>query len=212
MTSQRLLLNVAHIEKSSLGNGPGRRFVLWVQGCTTHRCPGCMNPETHHQEPRLLLVPREVLALIQEEPGLEGITLTGGEPFEQARALAEMCRQVRASTDLSVMAYTGYVYEDLLSRGDRWQKQLLSCLDILVDGPFIAYLQAPLMWRGSRNQRVLFLSGRHTPESVGLQDGARRMELIATPGGKLVRTGFPLEWHRLLKALQGHGIEVTHDR
>lgn len=207
-SSPLLLLNVAHYERASLGNGPGKRFVLWVQGCTLG-CSGCLNPHTHPTTARLVMPPLEVIALVHSEPGLEGVTFSGGEPFQQARALTEVCQQLRTSTSLSMMAYTGYTYEYLRTSGTVWQQRLLAALDILVDGPFEAALRAPLMWRGSRNQRVLFLSERYTPEAVGLRDGVQQMELITTSDGRLVRTGFPVAWSALRHALQGHGIEVT---
>src|SRR5205823_8911105 len=107
------------------------------------------------------------------EQAVDGLTLSGGEPFAQAAALADLVQRVRAARDLSVMSYTGYVLEHLRRHGDSAQHRLLKSLDILVDGPYLANRHAKLRWRGSANQRLHYLTDRHLPQpdddSAGLQ-------------------------------------------
>ena len=98
--------------------------------------------------------------MILAEPDIEGVTYSGGEPFEQAEALNLLSRLLRKA-GLSVMAYSGYAYADLCRRADPAVHELLGRLDLLVDGPFEAACAAPLLWRGSRNQQIYFLTDRY---------------------------------------------------
>ncbi len=99
-------LNVAHWEPRSVVNGPGERFVLWLQGCPL-RCPGCLNPELQPFVPRHRLTIAQVEALVASASGVEGVTFTGGEPLAQAAALAPLAQRLRRR-GLTVMAYTGF--------------------------------------------------------------------------------------------------------
>ncbi|RZT17508.1 anaerobic ribonucleoside-triphosphate reductase activating protein [Kribbella sp. VKM Ac-2569] len=151
--------------------GPGNRFVVWVQGCPLH-CAECTSPAWIPQTGGVEIGIGELADRIIDA-AIDGLTLSGGEPFAQAHALAELIRRVRTVRDLSVMSYTGYVVEHLRRHGDAAQHRLLESLDILVDGPYLANRHAALRWRGSANQRLHYLTGRHRPEpdedSAGLQ-------------------------------------------
>src|SRR6476646_9130931 len=104
-------VNVARTLPRSAANGPGERFVVWVQGCP-RACPGCWNPDTWAFERRDLREVDDLIAEVLSTDGIEGVTFTGGEPFAQARALAEIARAVRA-TGLSVFVFTGYELDEL---------------------------------------------------------------------------------------------------
>ena len=106
-----VLLNVADVLNRSRSNGPGLRSVVWVQGCTIN-CPGCFNPHTHSHEPVKLLDPEELGRKLLEISSAEGLTVYGGEPFEQAEACAILLDTYRA-TGRSAMVYSGYPYETL---------------------------------------------------------------------------------------------------
>ena len=106
-----LELNVARWIARSRANGPGERFVLWVQGCVL-ACPGCWNPDTWRTSPRILVSVDEICERVLGTAGIEGVTFTGGEPFLQARALARVAGRVRAA-GLSVMVFTGHELDEL---------------------------------------------------------------------------------------------------
>ena len=148
------LIRVSGIVDESIVDGPGLRYVVFTQGCP-HHCKGCHNPQTHSFEGGYLLSAEAALDQLQENPLLSGITLSGGEPFEQAEALCALAEGARA-LGKNVMTYTGYVFEELLARRDAWTDRLLELTDVLVDGPYKEELRdLELQFRGSSNQRLL---------------------------------------------------------
>jgi len=153
-------LRLAGIVDESIVDGPGVRFTIFTQGC--HRaCPGCHNPETQSFSGGFEIGIDEILQMIDRNPLLAGVTFSGGEPFLQASPLAELAIECHAR-QLSVMAYSGYRFEELLdgSRAD-W-RDLLGQIDILVDGPYMESERSlALRFRGSRNQRIIAV-----PESL----------------------------------------------
>jgi len=182
------ILNVHAVLPSSCANGPGVRAVVWTQGCS-RQCPGCRNPLTHSHEPRTLVEPDQLAEAIAAIPGVEGLTVSGGEPFEQASAVARLCKIVRQS-GLSVMVFTGWTYQGIRSSKDKAVKRLLTQVDILVDGPFIRELADPkLRWRGSSNQKVWFLTDRYGPEVLDSADHTQ-LEVRLDAAGPLQITGF----------------------
>ncbi len=182
-------LNLAHTLPRSAVNGPGERFVLWVQGCPLH-CPGCWNPDTWSFARRDWRTVEDMAREILGTPNIEGVTFSGGEPFAQALALASLGECVRRA-GLSVFVFTGYELDELTSED---HLRLLAVTDILVTGRFVAGLADPdLVWRGSANQRVHYLTGRYTPAHLA---GTAAAELHLAPSGEVVVTGFPA-WQML---------------
>ncbi|HOJ11763.1 MAG TPA: anaerobic ribonucleoside-triphosphate reductase activating protein [Clostridiales bacterium] len=149
-------LRLAGIVKESIVDGPGIRLVIFAQGCA-HNCPGCQNPQTHSFDEGIVVNIDDILAMIKCNPLLDGITLSGGEPFEQAEAFAALAQKVKES-GLNIMTYTGYTFEEILNQSDSrtgWKK-LLEVSDILVDGRFeIGKKNILLKFRGSENQRII---------------------------------------------------------
>jgi len=157
-----ILLQIGGIVRESIVDGPGIRMTVFTQGCT-HNCPGCHNQPLQPFEGGTCMTVAEIMAQARANPLLDGITLSGGEPFQQAVACAALARSAKAA-GLHVMAYTGYLFEDLLavSMKDRTEagpsgwKELLVQLDILVDGPFmLSQRDLLLRFRGSANQRLI---------------------------------------------------------
>ncbi len=145
-------LRVAGTIPESIVDGPGIRYVLFVQGCP-HGCPGCHNPQTHDFAGGQAAATDDILRDILKRPYVKAVTLSGGEPFCQAEALAELARALKAK-GFHVMCYSGFTFEQLLQREDAGS--LLEQLDLLVDGPFVeAQKDISLRFRGSANQRVL---------------------------------------------------------
>jgi anaerobic ribonucleoside-triphosphate reductase activating protein len=173
--------------------GPGRRFAIWVQGCRI-RCAGCCNPQFFAARGGRDGSSEALLAEIRAAaPALEGITLLGGEPFDQAEALADVARGAR-EMGLSVMTFSGYTLEELRARRDRGPAALLRETDVLVDGPYDASRPDSVRrWVGSTNQRFHFLSARYSPgiELPRAGEAHRSVELEIAPGGRLRLRGWP---------------------
>lgn len=169
--------------------GPGVRYALWVQGCP-RRCPGCVAPEAQALDGGTAL---ETGALAWEIllSGSEGLTISGGEPFLQAEALAELIRTVRRKRDLGVIVYTGYRYEELLA--DPAARALLEETDLLIDGPYVKELDDGKSLRGSSNQRVIPLTERYRGE-LSLYGRPERPTEAFVHGAEVHYVGVSGEW------------------
>ncbi|MCX4673530.1 radical SAM protein [Streptomyces sp. NBC_01381] len=187
--------------------GPGRRCVVWVQGCPLD-CAGCVTPEWIPAAGGTEVAVSELADLIADE-AWDGLTLSGGEPFAQASALAQLVSLVRAQRDLSVMSYSGWTLEHLRAHGTAEQHRLLDGLDILVDGPYVRRRHADLRWRGSDNQRVHLLTPRHLDWADRPDHGAG-LQFVFGPGPTVRWMGVP--------AVPGfreafvHGLGLVPDR
>lgn len=149
-------LRYATIISPTFTDGPGKRASLYFQGCSI-RCPGCQSPHLWESsggiEAHVTQVARILIAT-----GLP-VTILGGEPFDQARALAQLVAVLKAS-GRHVIVYSGYTYEELSERSvlDADVFAVLTLADVLVDGPFIWQQDDPFVqYRGSRNQRPIDL-------------------------------------------------------
>ena len=140
----------------SITDGPGLRYVIFTQGCP-HYCPGCHNPESHSFTDGYLVEEEKVIEEILKNPLLDGVTLSGGEPFMQASELARVAKAVKEKA-LSVIVYSGYTFEELisLSMERKGYTVLLTFTAVLIDGRFeIDKKSMDLRFRGSRNQRAI---------------------------------------------------------
>ena len=147
------MLDLSGIISDSIVDGPGIRTTIFSQGCP-HHCPGCHNPETWDFGCGTQISEEAVVDIVRSNPLCRGVTFSGGEPFAQAEAFAALA-QLLKEKGYEVASYSGYTFEELLN-GSEAQKQLLSSIDILIDGPFLLAektLETP--FRGSRNQRIL---------------------------------------------------------
>lgn len=149
-------LRLAGVIRESIVDGPGIRMTVFVQGCP-HHCKGCHNEKTWDFNGGYDSTVERIIEEAKKDPLLKGITLSGGEPFEQAEALSYLA-QLAHENGLNVMTYTGYTYEKIVESFNRrpdWEK-LLKQTDYLVDGPFVLSERDLLLhFRGSRNQRLL---------------------------------------------------------
>ena len=160
-------MNYANIKKYDIADGPGVRVSLFVSGCR-HHCKGCFNSEAwdfEYGRPYTAETEAEILEALK--PGyIAGLTLLGGEPFEPENQaeLVKLLRKVRETyPEKSIWSYTGFVYDkDLVPGGRAYTDvtdEMLSYLDVLVDGPFVEELKdITLQFRGSSNQRILEMS------------------------------------------------------
>lgn len=146
---------IADVESESIVDGPGFRFAIYTQGCP-HNCPGCHNPQTHSFEGGTAVSAKQLISFAKKSPLQKGITLTGGEPFCQAKALIPLAKLAREQ-GYNIWVYSGYLYEELLKTEDA--SELLLLCDVLVDGPFEEDKKSlELKWKGSANQRCIDLN------------------------------------------------------
>ncbi len=168
--------------------GPGRRACVWVQGCSI-RCPGCFNTHMWARDTGFTVTVDELASRIVETTGIEGVTFLGGEPFEQAEALADLAGRVRAA-GLSVLTFSGYEYETLInSSRDGWG-QLLAATDLLIDGPYDrTQPDHERPWVGSRNQEFRYLSPRYAYLASQLGSIPDGIEVRITSDGQVFLNG-----------------------
>lgn len=187
MTSEQLV-DVARTVPRTVAEGPGARFAVWVQGCTI-RCPGCFNPHLWRASGGTPTPPASLVGAALDA-GVEGVTLLGGEPVDQAPALATFAAGAREA-GLSVMTFTGHLLEDLRAASDPAVHALLDATDLLVDGPYLADrpdLVRP--WVGSTNQRFHFLTDRYRHLEDRLADLPDRIEVRVAPTGETSVNGW----------------------
>ena len=153
-------MNYATIKNCDIANGPGVRVSLFVSGCT-HRCPGCFNQvawDFDYGEPFTEETVQSILNMLRPNY-IRGLTLLGGEPFEPQNqpAIVELLRRIKTELPTkSIWAFSGYLYEDIVSGKLGNTKEYLSYLDVLVDRPFILEKKnLSLRFRGSENQRLI---------------------------------------------------------
>ena len=181
------VLNIASVTAHTRALGPGTRAVIWVQGCPLH-CPGCLAPEWIPFVTATQLTPEKVLEKLDLDT-ITGMTLSGGEPMEQAAGLAALVRLARQKKDLDLICFTGYRYERLLKNPpNNGVSVLLAQVDVLVDGPYIQSLNNSVGLRGSSNQRVIHLTSRLKGHDFESQ---RRQVEITITNGELAFIGIP---------------------
>ena len=149
-------IKIAGIIKESIVDGPGIRLVVFTQGCV-HNCIGCHNPETHSFTGGYYIEIEDIVEMVKKNPLLDGITLSGGDPFLQAKDCAILANTIK-NMGLNVITYTGYTFEEIIKEMEinkSW-KELLLTTDILVDGKFDINKKSLLLkFRGSKNQRII---------------------------------------------------------
>ncbi len=149
-------IQIAGLVNDSIVDGPGFRLAVFTQGCP-HHCPGCHNPDTHPFDGGKPETTERIIRELKENPLLDGVTFTGGDPFCQSAACAEVAEAAHGM-GLNVWAYSGWTYEQLMQKAETEPDVLrfLHSVDPLVDGPFIlAQHTLELRFRGSKNQRLI---------------------------------------------------------
>ncbi|MEO2031091.1 MAG: 4Fe-4S single cluster domain-containing protein [Planctomycetaceae bacterium] len=184
-------LQVAEIQDYSYVAGPGRRCVVWLAGCR-RRCPGCFQPQFFSFAVGRRYRVEELAERILAIQGIDGVTFSDGEPFEQSSALAELCRILKSRTDLSLLAYTGYQVEWLRGADDQYC-DFLDTLDVVIDGEYRENEAGTYLWRGSRNQRIIFLKGEANPEALNASSTVQQEIQLTVTSSNVLLTGFPDE-------------------
>ena len=145
-------IRIAGFENDSIVDGPGFRLAVFTQGCP-HHCPGCHNPETHDFAAGTVVDTEKIIAQMLDNPLLDGLTLSGGEPFCQPGPCTVLAKAAHEA-NLNVWAYSGFTFEQLQTKPE--VQELLREVDVLVDGRFELSLRTlDLRFRGSKNQRLI---------------------------------------------------------
>ncbi len=156
--------------------GPYKRFIVWVQGCK-RRCKGCIAKDSWALDGGELVEVDTIVQQILRQENIEGITISGGEPFLQQDALCELISKVREHKNVGVIIYTGMKYSEIENTA------LAHSADLIIDGEYVEELNDNKSLRGSSNQNVLCLTERYKDiisEYYGIQ--GRKIELILADG------------------------------
>ena len=185
------LVSMARFLPSTRAEGPGERTAIWVQGCSI-RCPGCFNPHMWSFRFGELVAPEELAARVVDA-GTDGLTLLGGEPFDQAAALAKVAALVRKA-GRSVMTFTGYTTVQLRDAVDAGRDDvagLLAETDLLVAGPFLAdQIDTTRPWVGSTNQEFVLLTSRFLDLLDHIVSTPDRVEITVDASGQIALNGW----------------------
>lgn len=167
----------------SRANGPGVRAVLWTQGCSLG-CPGCFNPATHPFQGGVNWKIDDLLGWLHGAAPIDGITLTGGEPLQQAAGVVQLLRRVRTETSWSVILFTGYSLEETrcLPRAE----EVLDAIDVLIAGRFEQDQHLGRGLRGSANKTVHLLTPRYTLAEL---DTVPPVEVLIGTDGTIALSG-----------------------
>lgn len=184
-------VNKAHFPVTVLG--PGRRIGLWLQGCSIG-CKGCLSRDTWAREPGKDMAVDALLAWCEETSGgvLDGVTISGGEPFEQPAALAALLRGLarwreRAGLDFDILCYSGFPLATLRAR----HATLLAQLDAVIAEPFVDKLPSQHPWMGSSNQSLTPLSARGTQRYAVAPPAAAKQMQVLVDGQRVWYVGVP---------------------
>jgi len=206
----------------SHSNGPGCRAVVWLQGCTLD-CPGCFNPESHAFQGGQSIAIQDLLHQITAgQSAIEGVTISGGEPLQQVTGVTALLRELKADTDLSVLLFTGYTWNEVhrMDDGDPHRVQntrrpsveverslrtvngepscgspeFLRYVDVLLTGRFQRNLRVARGLLGSANKEIHFLTDRYGPADL---ESVPEAELVLSPSGEVLSTGIdPCFWEK----------------
>ncbi|MDR3200695.1 MAG: radical SAM protein [Spirochaetales bacterium] len=174
-------------------NGPGERFTVWTQGCS-RGCEGCFNPLTHGKSvlgATLFPIELSVEEIIARIPRgkVSGISVSGGEPFEQPEELFKLLAAAR-KLNLHTLVYSGFTYEELRKTA----RDILCEIDMLIDGPFIRGIRGTSPWAGSGNQRILCLKDGEIIPGENYFQRHSEAEIFIDAEGSITETGLFSFW------------------
>ena len=168
------ILNIFDYSDGSRALGPGLRCIIWVQGCT-FKCKGCTSPYGQELKENILVEIDSLAQSIVDNKNIEGITISGGEPFLQASKLVKLLEKLKAiRPKLNVIVFSGFELHEL-----NWNeaKDFLKYIDVLIDGLYIERLNDNRGLRGSSNQKFHFLTDRLKVYKDEMENGERKGEI-----------------------------------
>ena len=207
--SMQIAINKVHFPVTTLGFG--RRVGIWMQGCSIH-CPGCVSRDTWESAARHRITVDKLLAGCADWLSeADGVTISGGEPFDQPDALRELLKLLRARHAGDLLVFSGYPNERLFAQ----HADILALVDVLISEPFVAKAGQALALRGSDNQRVFLLTPlarKRYPADIDRRkwDPPRRLDLMLE-GGDIWMAGIPEPgaMAKLRKKLRSFGYDVS---
>ena len=183
-------MQIARIVEKTSVEGPFLRAAIWFQGCTIN-CPGCCNPEFQAIEGGELLTAGDLLNRVMNIHEIEGVTLLGGEPLDQAFELELFLKELKRETNLGVVLFTGYTSEQIFE--DYRCRSIAALCDLIIAGPFVKE-QTPdrRMWIGSKNQKIIEITDRYKDLCQSWPMGKLDIE-ICISDGEISFNGTPLK-------------------
>ena len=159
-------------------------MVIWFQGCPL-ACPGCFNPETHDLKGGKKISIDVIYSQInKQQQYIEGITISGGEPFAQPDALYQLVCWIKQNTDLSILVFSGYTCKEIHNQAQG--AEILELIDVLIDGRYIDSMHLGYGLLGSTNQNIRLLSSRYTIEEIS---STPECEIIIDIKGNMILSG-----------------------
>ena len=190
--------------------GPGRRLGIWLQGCSI-RCPGCISVDTWSATQGHTTIEAIVEALLPWLPDAEGITVSGGEPFDQPQALTVLLKELRQLRPVDILVYSGYPFDALST----WLRENPGLIDVLISEPYEERAAQTLALRGSDNQRIHFLTELGSSRFGSFDRSAlpddRRFDVMFDTDGTVWLAGIPArdDIRRLGEAMRSLGHKVV---
>lgn len=190
--TQEILISLVHYPLHALG--PGKRFGIWTQGCSI-QCRGCISRHTWGQSSGERITVAKLLERIEPHLGnCDGVTISGGEPFDQPEALAALVEALRMRGVTDILAYSGYSHEFLCERHPR----ILGQIAALIEGEFVLGNESEAIWKGSDNQRLIILSRdsglRQRYGKFAAEAGQGRRMQVINSNGKVIVVGIPRQY------------------
>ncbi len=162
--------------------GPGVRIAIWLQGCK-RKCKGCMSPKSRPLDGGRLVDLNALIDIICSTSDVEGVTISGGEPFLQLTELHELLSAVRRRTDLGIIIYTGNTMSELRQMKDPLIDDIITGLaDLIIDGEYIDELNDGSSLKGSSNQIVYYITDRYLPYKKVYEGKERNVEIEISEG------------------------------
>lgn len=175
-------------------NGPGERFTLWTQGCSKG-CKNCFNPETWSFSINKTMSVERIFNIIKDLD-VSGVTITGGDPFEQPEELFNLLLLLEGlNLSKGVIVFTGYTIDEI--NKDFLLRKSLSYIDVLIDGRFFEERRISSGLRGSENQNIIYFSDKVLPEELEIDQSVE----IGLEDDNIYVTGFPSISRKFLKSL-----------
>jgi len=163
--------------------GPFNRYVIWTQGCFRN-CSGCLAKDSQALDGGYEVETDTISRAVCQNKNIEGVTISGGEPFLQAEALTDVISKIKANRDIGVILYTGYDFHEIKDN------PLCALCDLIIDGPYIHELNDNLSLRGSSNQKIHLITPRYKNEISLYGDKGRKIELLFR-NGNITMIGVP---------------------
>ena len=193
MKNEVITLRIHNLLKRTKVLGPGERYAVWLQGCDKC-CPYCMTPSSRDKNGGFLMKISDLVQLILAEQGLEGITVSGGEPFLQSKALYLFLKEIREKSSLGIIIYTGFYMKELREKHVAEIDEIINLYsDIIIEGPYIDELNDGKSLRGSSNQTINLTSDRYKNIIDSVYDQPDRKAEIHLNGEEALLVGIPDE-------------------